>query len=135
MWRMGGYRTREPAWARPDWEADALEALAAVWRLRLELALLALLVVVQRVLARPLGELGAVLVVTWVVLGILASPVLRRRVARWLYRSWSAPRMGARDRRLRALGRPLAVWARAARDTGGRRRRAGRSCPSRAVGR
>ena len=27
MWRMGGYRTREPAWARPDWEADALEAL------------------------------------------------------------------------------------------------------------
>ena len=57
----------------------------AVWRLRLELALLALLVVVQRVLARPLGELGAVLVVTWVVLGILASPVLRRRLARWLY--------------------------------------------------
>ena len=85
MRRMGGYRTREPAWPRPDWEADALEALAAVWRLRLELALLALLVVVQRVLARPLGELGAVLVVTWVVLGVLASPVLRRRVARWLY--------------------------------------------------
>jgi hypothetical protein len=70
--------------ARTDWEAEALDAIAALWRFRLEIALLAVLVVVQRVLAPPLGELGAILVAAWVVLGVLASPPLRRHLVRWL---------------------------------------------------
>jgi ribosomal 50S subunit-recycling heat shock protein len=101
MTRTGEYRRREPVRARPDWEAEVLGALAALWRFRLELALLAVLVVAQRVLARPLGEVGATLVVAWAVLGVLVSPALRRRLARWL--------------RVAALRR---AWARAVVDSG-----------------
>jgi hypothetical protein len=71
--------------ARSEWEAAAIEALAALWQCRLELVLVAVLVAAQRVLARALGNGGAVLVVVWLVLGVLASPMLRRPLLHALY--------------------------------------------------
>jgi hypothetical protein len=101
MMRTGDHRRRQPIRARPDWEAEALEALAALWGFRLELALFALLVVAQRALARALGEVAATVVVASAVVGILASPGLRRTLASRL--------------RCAALRR---AWARAAGDSG-----------------
>ena len=100
MW-TGGYRRREPIRARPDWEADVLEALAALWGFRYELTLCALLVFAQRALARALGEVAATMVVAAAVLGMLASRTPRHALARWL-------RFGALRR----------AWARAAGDSG-----------------
>jgi hypothetical protein len=49
--------------AHVDWEAAAVELLAGLWRFRLELLMAAVVIVAQRVLARPLGEVPAGLAV------------------------------------------------------------------------
>jgi hypothetical protein len=83
MVRTGGVRV--PRRARAEWEASVIEALAALWRCRLELVLVAVLIAAQRALARPLGDVAAGLIVVWAVLGVLASPVLRRPLSHALY--------------------------------------------------
>ena len=96
--------------ARSEWEAAAVEALAALWRCRLELVLLAVLVAAQRVLARPLGDAArGRWSWSWAVLGVLASPMLRRPLLRALYvsglrRAWerAAVDAGCRDGPLRS---------------------------------
>jgi hypothetical protein len=80
---------------------DGLELLAgavgALWRWRVELALLALPVVAWRLLAGSVGELAAAAVLAWVLLGVLASPgacgalvrcLRTRRLHRRFRRAW-----------------------------------------------
>jgi hypothetical protein len=85
MVRTGGVRALGRA--RGEWEAAVVESLAALWRCRLEVVLVAVLVAVQRVLAHPLGDVVASLIVVWAVLGVLVSPVLRRPLLHALYLS------------------------------------------------
>jgi len=62
----------------------AAGAAGALWRWRVELALLALPAIAWRLLARPLGELAAGAVVAWAVAGVLASPGASGALSRWL---------------------------------------------------
>lgn len=62
----------------------ATGAVGALWRWRVELALLAVPALAWRLLARPLGELAAATIVAWAVLGVLASPRVRGMLLRWL---------------------------------------------------
>jgi hypothetical protein len=84
--------------ARAEWEAAVVEVLAVLWRCRLEVVLVAVPVVGQRLLARALGEVAAAVIVLWVVFGVLASPLLRRPLLHALYVS------GLRRRWERAAG-------------------------------
>jgi hypothetical protein len=67
-----------------DWPELVVGGLVALWRWRLELALLAVPVGAWWLLAGPLGKLAAVAVVAWMVAGILASPGSRGALVRWL---------------------------------------------------
>jgi hypothetical protein len=81
---------------RPPLEWDALVAstLVLVWRCRLELALLAVMIGAQRLLAAALGDLVALAVVVAVAGGLLAVGPVRRGLwwllrRAWLVRSWA----------------------------------------------
>jgi hypothetical protein len=92
QWRSG---------AQADWEAAAIELLAGLWRLRLELALVGATAAAERLLARPLGEpLAVASVVTLVGAGLAAGP---------------SRRLLSRSLRLAHLRR---AWERAATDAG-----------------
>jgi hypothetical protein len=92
QWRSG---------AQADWEAAAIELLAGLWRLRLELALVGAAAAAQRLLARPLGDaLAAALVFALVGAPLVATP---------------SRRLLARSLRLAHLRR---AWERAATDAG-----------------
>ena len=100
--RTGGAgRRQRRSDAQADWEAAALELLAGLWRLRLELVLLGAVVASQRFLARPLGDLLAVASVFAVVGAVLVAGPSRRLLSRTL--------------RLSHLRR---AWERAATDVG-----------------
>jgi hypothetical protein len=100
--RTGG-TTRRPgrSSAHAEWEAAAVELLAALWRLRLELVIAAAAIIGQRVLARPLGDVPAGLAVVAVAGATLLIGPSRRVLVRGL--------------RLAALRR---TWERATIDTG-----------------
>src|SRR5215216_1118763 len=83
MQRTG--RVRTLGRARAEWEAAVVEAAAALWRCRLEVVLVAVPITAQRALARPLGNVAAGLIVVWAVLGVLASPILRRPLVHALH--------------------------------------------------
>ncbi len=89
--------------------------LGALWRWRLELALLAVPAGVWLLLAARLGELAAGLVVAWALAGVLVAPGSRGALLRWLHamrvrrRFWRA-RVDARLAPVR-LGRLRAVPA------------------------
>jgi hypothetical protein len=84
-----------------EWEAAAIETLALLWRCRLELALLAAGVGLQRLLAHGLGDVAAAAVVGLAIVVIAAIGPARRLLWRALRRAWVAR-----------------AWARAARDSG-----------------
>jgi hypothetical protein len=84
-----------------EWEAAVVEALALAWGWRLELALVAVAVGLQRLIAQPLGGLGAAVGVCVVVLVVAAMGPVRRLFWRALRRAWLVRR-----------------WARAAIDSG-----------------
>jgi hypothetical protein len=67
------------------WPELVVGGLGAVWRWRLELALLALPTVTWWLLADPLGGLAAAAVVAWMVAGVLVSPGSRAALVRWLH--------------------------------------------------
>ena len=114
--RTGGAGLRQRrSGAQADWEAAAIELLAGLCRLRLELALVGAAAAGQRLLARPLGDLLTVALV--VALGaVLVARPSRRVVARSL--------------RLAHLRR---AWERAATDAGlsGGSGRGGSRCTAR----
>jgi hypothetical protein len=62
----------------------AVGAIGTLWRWRLELALLALPLLMWWLLSGPLGELAAAAIVAWTVLGVLASPWARGALGRGL---------------------------------------------------
>jgi hypothetical protein len=84
-----------------EWEATVVDTLALAWRCRLELALLAAGVGMQRLLAGLLGEAAAIVAVGLVVALVVAIGPARRGLWRALRRAWVAR-----------------GWARAATDTG-----------------
>jgi FtsK/SpoIIIE family len=84
-----------------EWEAEVVETFALVWRCRLELALLAAGVGMQRLLARLLSEAAAIVAVGLIVALVVAIRPARRGLWRALRRAWVAR-----------------GWARAATDTG-----------------
>jgi hypothetical protein len=69
---------------RLDWPELVVGGLGALWRWRLELALLAVPAGVWGLLAGPLGELAAAAVVAWLVAGVLVSPGSRGALVQWL---------------------------------------------------
>jgi hypothetical protein len=83
------------------WEAVAVDTLAVVWRCRLELALLAVAVGVERLLAAPAGEVVALVMVAWLAGVVVAVGPARRLLWRLLRRAWL-----------------LRAWARAMADAG-----------------
>jgi hypothetical protein len=90
-------RSRRPL----EWEAAVVETLAQVWRCRLELVLLAAVVGLERLLARPLGDVPAIVVVGLVAAVVAAIGPIRRALLRALRRAWVSR-----------------AWARAAADSG-----------------
>ena len=97
----GAGRRQGGAAARSEWETAAVELLAALWRFRLELTIVAVVVAGQRVLARTLGDVAAGLVVV----ALVAGPLVIRRWRRLVVRSLG----------LASLRR---TWERAAADAG-----------------
>jgi hypothetical protein len=106
---------------RSEAAALAVGLVAGVWRWRLELALLALVLGVERLLAGPLGDLAATGVVATLAAGaVLAAPTRRllwaavRRA--WLRRAWERDARADRGRAARAgAARPVGRLARRAR--------------------
>ncbi len=94
-------RVRPSAGTGQEWEQLGRDALAAGWRWRLELGLLAGLVVVQRLAAGVLGDLPAGVVLLAAIAGVLALRRARREIRARLH--------GARVRR---------AWERATIDAG-----------------
>jgi hypothetical protein len=84
-----------------EWEDAIVDTLALLWRCRLELALLAVAVAVQRLVAGRVGDLAGVLVVVLLAAAASAVGPVRRLLWRWLRRAWVAR-----------------AWARAATDSG-----------------
>jgi DNA segregation ATPase FtsK/SpoIIIE-like protein len=98
-------RAGEPIRARSRWERREQEPIAlavgvagALWRLRLELGLVALLVCAHVLLSNVVGDVVAVLVVGVGAVGVLAVPAVRRwvlgalraaRVRRAWWRAWT----------------------------------------------
>jgi hypothetical protein len=75
------------------WPTLLAEAAAGVWGWRLELALLVLMVAVQRLLARLVGELASTVVIAAVLGSVLAAGSARRLLtgaarSAWLRRVW-----------------------------------------------
>jgi hypothetical protein len=100
--RTGGAgRRQRRSDSQTDWEAAAIELLAGMWRLRLELTLVGAVVAGQRLLARPLGDALATIAVV-----VLAGTALAAGPSRRLL--W-------RSLRLAHLRR---AWERAATDAG-----------------
>src|SRR5205814_891747 len=73
-----------------EWDAAVLAGLALAWRCRLELALLGLLVGLQRLLAPRLGEFAAAAAVIVLVAVAAAVGPARRVLWRALRRAWVA---------------------------------------------
>src|SRR3954465_5656908 len=84
-----------------EWEAGVVETHALAWRCRLELALLAVAVGLQRLLAQLLGEVVAGAGSGLAAFLVVAIAPTRRLLSRWLRRAWVAR-----------------AWARAATDSG-----------------
>jgi hypothetical protein len=84
-----------------EWEDAVVETAALLWRCRLELALLGLVVGLQRLLAIVVGDVAAVVFVVALVAGVVATGPVRRVLWRLLRRAWLAR-----------------AWARAATDSG-----------------
>src|SRR5204863_10202576 len=74
--------------AADDCEALAAGALVGAWRCRLELALVAVAVGGQRLLAIALGDVAAAVTVTALVVLLVAVVPTRRLLWRALRRSW-----------------------------------------------
>src|SRR3954470_17829013 len=74
--------------AADDWDALAAGALVGAWRCRLELALVAVVVGVQRLLAGRLGDVAAAAAVVALVVVLVAVVPTRRLLWRALRRSW-----------------------------------------------
>jgi hypothetical protein len=83
------------------WEAAVVDTLALAWGCRLEVALLGAAIGLQRVLAVPLGNVGAMVVVVALVAVVVAIGPVRRLLWRQLRRA-----------------RLARAWARAATDSG-----------------
>src|SRR4051794_11955301 len=73
---------------RGDWLELLAGAGVGAWGWRLELGLLVVLVGVQRLLARVLGELAAGVLVAGLVATVLAVVPARRLIWRMLRRAW-----------------------------------------------
>src|SRR5947208_1562308 len=79
-------RTRRRA--ADDWEALAAGALVGAWRCRLELALIAVMVGAQRLLAGRVGNAAAAVTVGALMVVLVAVAPTRRLLWRALRRSW-----------------------------------------------
>jgi FtsK/SpoIIIE family len=79
-------RTRRRA--ADDWEVLAAGALVGAWRCRLELALMGVVVGAQRLLAGPMGDVPAAVMVLGVAALLAAMAPTRRLLWRGLRRSW-----------------------------------------------
>jgi DNA segregation ATPase FtsK/SpoIIIE-like protein len=100
--RTGGARRGHRRSAvRAEWEAAAVELLAGLWRFRLELTAVAVVVAGQRALARPLGDAAAVVIVVGLGGAILVAGPTRKLLVRGI-------RLADRRR----------AWERAASDAG-----------------
>ncbi len=115
---------------RPGWPELAAGVVGALWRWRVELALLAGVLLAWRLLAGAVGPVGAACLVAWALAGVLASPLGARAAGADAAGAAAAAPVPARTDRRRPAAREAGAAAARSRPASSPRsgsRRAGRS--------